>query len=96
MHTELLRHVPPERIHLNKKTVSATADSEKATLFFADGTSVQGDVLIGADGINSVGSCSLDLQINVTPNLVITEGSSVFCTRASCCTDRKVILPVNI
>lgn len=55
LHAALLQHVPSEQIHLNKKTVSASVDSEKATLFFADGTSVQGDILIGADGIHSVG-----------------------------------------
>ena len=54
LHAALLEHVPSERIHLGKTVVSADASHDKVTLHFADGTSAQGDILIGADGIHSV------------------------------------------
>ncbi|GAB1207822.1 hypothetical protein APSETT445_006557 [Aspergillus pseudonomiae] len=53
LHAALLEHVPLERIHLGKTVVSADTSHDKVTLHFADGTSTQGDVLIGADGIHS-------------------------------------------
>ncbi|KAI1622996.1 salicylate hydroxylase [Exophiala viscosa] len=53
LHDALLQHVPRESIHLNKETISAEADSNGVTLFFKDGTSVNGDILIGADGLRS-------------------------------------------
>lgn len=53
LHEALLQHVPRENIHLNKAVISAEADADGATLFFADGTSVKGDILIGADGLRS-------------------------------------------
>ncbi|KAB8263022.1 hypothetical protein BDV32DRAFT_146813 [Aspergillus pseudonomiae] len=53
LHAALLEHVPFERIHLGKTVVSADASHDQVTLHFADGTSTQGDVLIGADGIHS-------------------------------------------
>lgn len=52
----LLKHVPSERIHLKKKVV-AVNESEAASgvvLKFEDGTEATADLLIGADGINSV------------------------------------------
>ncbi|KAE8376058.1 hypothetical protein BDV26DRAFT_282968 [Aspergillus bertholletiae] len=54
LHAALLEHVPPESIHLGKTVVSADASYDKAALHFADGTSAQGDILIGADGIHSL------------------------------------------
>ncbi|KAE8141387.1 hypothetical protein BDV38DRAFT_279285 [Aspergillus pseudotamarii] len=53
LHAALLEHVPSERIHLSKTVVSAEASHDKVTLHFVDGTSAQGDILIGADGIHS-------------------------------------------
>lgn len=54
LHAALLEHVPRESIHLGKKIIHAEADKNGVTLHFEDGSSVQGDVLIGADGIRSV------------------------------------------
>ncbi|KAI9935117.1 hypothetical protein ASPWEDRAFT_186722 [Aspergillus wentii DTO 134E9] len=53
LHAALLQHVPGERIHLNKKIVTASVHREKVTLHFADNTSAEGDILIGADGLKS-------------------------------------------
>ncbi|KAJ5391451.1 Monooxygenase FAD-binding [Penicillium cosmopolitanum] len=53
LHAALLEHVPRESIHLGKKIIHAEADKNGVTLHFEDGSSVQGDVLIGADGIRS-------------------------------------------
>jgi len=54
LHSALLQHVPPELIHLNKRVTGAKVSADKVTLYFADGTSAEGDVLVGADGIHSV------------------------------------------
>jgi len=53
----LLRRVPRERTHLNKRVThyqcSYSDPEAPITLFFADGTFTQCDVLIGADGLRS-------------------------------------------
>lgn len=54
LHQALLKHVPRDIIHLGKKVVRAEVRDERVVVFFADGTSAEGDVLIGADGIRSV------------------------------------------
>ena len=53
LHEALLEHLPRENIHLDKAAESAQADSSGVELFFKDGTSVRGDILIGADGLRS-------------------------------------------
>ncbi|KAJ0416315.1 hypothetical protein BJY00DRAFT_304214 [Aspergillus carlsbadensis] len=53
VHSALLEHVPREAIHLGKKLLRAEADEGGVTLYFEDGTSAHGDILIGADGLKS-------------------------------------------
>ncbi|KAJ5515430.1 hypothetical protein N7527_006990 [Penicillium freii] len=53
VHSALLEHVPKELIHLDKKISRAEADEAGVALYFEDGTSAHGDILIGADGIRS-------------------------------------------
>lgn len=53
LHEALLEHVPRELIHLNKKVRDAHVNGDKVYLSFEDGTTATGDLLIGADGINS-------------------------------------------
>ncbi|CRL22116.1 Aromatic-ring hydroxylase-like [Penicillium camemberti] len=53
VHSALLEHVPKESIHLGKKIARAEADEAGVSLYFEDGTSAHGDILIGADGIRS-------------------------------------------
>lgn len=59
VHSALLEHVPKESIHLGKKIARAEADEAGVSLYFEDGTSAHGDILIGADGIRSV--CDMTL-----------------------------------
>jgi salicylate hydroxylase len=53
LHQALLEHVPRALIHLNKKVRDAQVVGGRVSLSFEDGTTVVGDLLIGADGINS-------------------------------------------
>lgn len=52
---ELLKHVPPSRIHLSKSFESVSFDSSlrKLVIAFTDGTTAAADILLGADGIHS-------------------------------------------
>ncbi|KAF8985199.1 hypothetical protein BGZ46_005562 [Entomortierella lignicola] len=49
----LLEQVPAEKIHKGKKVLSAKQDSRGVTIGFSDGTYVEGDILVGADGAYS-------------------------------------------
>lgn len=53
LHQALLEHVPRKDIHLNKGVRHADADVNGVTLYFEDGTSARGDILVGADGLRS-------------------------------------------
>ena len=50
----LLAAAGPERVHLGKSCVRIEAGTSEVTARFSDGSSVSGDVLIGADGLHSV------------------------------------------
>jgi len=53
----LLENVARDIIHLRKKLVSVDVDPKAGvTLEFEDGTIATADVLLGADGLRSVGS----------------------------------------
>ncbi|CBF73947.1 hypothetical protein AN8131.2 [Aspergillus nidulans FGSC A4] len=52
LHAALLEHVPRQYIHLSKKLLHADADGNGVVLHFEDGTTVHGDILVGADGLN--------------------------------------------
>jgi salicylate hydroxylase len=43
----------PDVVHLNKRVVGFEEDADGVTLRFTDGTSAQGDLLVGADGLKS-------------------------------------------
>ncbi|EXJ86837.1 hypothetical protein A1O3_03791 [Capronia epimyces CBS 606.96] len=50
----LLKHVAPHVIHLGKKVASVAAHRDQgATVTFSDGSTINTDVVIGADGIKS-------------------------------------------
>ncbi|OAA55178.1 Aromatic-ring hydroxylase-like protein [Cordyceps fumosorosea ARSEF 2679] len=53
--TELLRHVPAERLELGKKVVDIVegSDGDPVTLVFADRTTAEADVVVGCDGVKS-------------------------------------------
>jgi salicylate hydroxylase len=50
---EGVRAIKPDAIHLGKRATGFTQDADGVTLMLDDGTSVQGSVLIGADGVRS-------------------------------------------
>ena len=47
------RALPTECYHLGKMLTKLDAEGERASLFFADGSSTQADLVVGADGIRS-------------------------------------------
>lgn len=49
----LLRQIPKERLHMNKKMVSTIEMATGVRIVFADGSMAQGDILVGADGAYS-------------------------------------------
>jgi salicylate hydroxylase/6-hydroxynicotinate 3-monooxygenase len=53
LHDALLSALPADIIHLNKKLTGIDQKTAKVVLTFADGTRVQSDAVIGADGIHS-------------------------------------------
>jgi 2-polyprenyl-6-methoxyphenol hydroxylase-like FAD-dependent oxidoreductase len=54
LHRVLLEHVRPDTFHLGKRCTGLTQAQDGVTVQFQDGTQVEGDVLVGADGIHSV------------------------------------------
>lgn len=52
----LLNKLPPSIIHLKKRVIGVDASNkEEVTVYFEDSTSIKADLVIGADGIKSVG-----------------------------------------
>ncbi|MEV6639466.1 FAD-dependent monooxygenase [Amycolatopsis sp. NPDC051371] len=51
--TAIASTVPPDALHLGKRCTSVTMRGDTAVLAFADGTSTEADVAIGADGVHS-------------------------------------------
>ncbi|KAF9880389.1 salicylate hydroxylase (salicylate 1-monooxygenase) [Colletotrichum karsti] len=51
----LLKHIEPSQIHLNKafREIENDQSTRKLTITFTDGTFIEADVLLGADGIHS-------------------------------------------
>lgn len=49
----LVGHIDPEYTHFKKRCASITQTAEKATVRFTDGTTVDADVVLVANGINS-------------------------------------------
>ncbi len=54
LHRVLLEHVQPGTFHLGKRCTGFTQANNGVTVQFQDGTQVEGDVLVGADGIHSI------------------------------------------
>jgi salicylate hydroxylase len=47
------RALEPDAVHLDRKAVGFREDADGVELFFADGSTARGDVLVGADGLKS-------------------------------------------
>lgn len=54
LHGALLSLVPPDRVHLDARLDTVTQDAGAARLHLAGGTTVDADLVVGADGIHSV------------------------------------------
>lgn len=54
LHKILAEYLPPKALFTNKKVTTIFDNNEKVVLLFEDGSSVEGDYLISADGINSI------------------------------------------
>jgi 6-hydroxynicotinate 3-monooxygenase len=54
LHSALAALTPPDCIHFGKRLVAIEQNRSGATLVFADGSRVEAEVVIGADGIHSV------------------------------------------
>lgn len=53
LHELMVSTLDQERLHFNKRLVDVDDSGEKVNLSFADGTTSQVDLVIGADGVNS-------------------------------------------
>jgi 2-polyprenyl-6-methoxyphenol hydroxylase-like FAD-dependent oxidoreductase len=53
LHELLMSKVPSKRIHFGKTVVSTEQTASGVTIRCEDGTSYNGDILVGADGVNS-------------------------------------------
>jgi 6-hydroxynicotinate 3-monooxygenase len=69
LHGALASVVPEEVVHLNKKLVGLDQRAGQVTLAFADGTRLQADAVVGADGVHS-----LVREIIIGPDLPIHKG----------------------
>ncbi|KAF9926892.1 hypothetical protein FBU30_003613 [Linnemannia zychae] len=45
--------IPPHKVHLSKKVLSFLQNQEGVMIRFSDNTTAHGDILVGADGVNS-------------------------------------------
>ncbi|MFI6504773.1 FAD-dependent monooxygenase [Nonomuraea typhae] len=73
LHQLLAAQVPSELVRLNSKLVSYTDQGKSVEMEFADGTTAEADVLIGADGVHSVVR-----QVVAPPQKPTFSGHSVF------------------
>lgn len=54
MLSELLKGVPEDAMFVDKRLVSLTEDPDKVVLHFADGSTADADIIVGADGTHGV------------------------------------------
>jgi salicylate hydroxylase len=62
LHAGLLGHVEKERIMLGKKVVGVQIEGEGVRIRFQDGGEVRADLMVGADGLRSVGLLILKMM----------------------------------
>lgn len=53
LHNILLKRIPPNRISFGKRVLRTEEQCGKVSIFCSDGTSYEGDILVGADGASS-------------------------------------------
>ncbi|KAG0293833.1 hypothetical protein BGZ97_005235 [Linnemannia gamsii] len=53
LHNLLLRQIPPEKMHFGKRVLTIKEEDNRVKVITADGSSFEGDILVGADGAYS-------------------------------------------
>lgn len=53
LHNLLLRQIPPEKVHFGKRVLTVKEEDNRVKVTTADGSSFEGDILVGADGAYS-------------------------------------------
>ncbi|KAF9283545.1 hypothetical protein BGZ88_010436 [Linnemannia elongata] len=69
-----IRHVPKEHMHMGKKVVSSEQTEEGVRLSFADGTTAEGAILVGADGAYSTIRQQMYEQLKKEDRLLASDG----------------------
>lgn len=54
LHDALAQHLQPDTLYLNKRCQHVTQEGNQVQLYFTDGTQATADLVIAADGINSI------------------------------------------
>ncbi|KAH9905402.1 hypothetical protein F4778DRAFT_706603 [Xylariomycetidae sp. FL2044] len=74
-----------ERVHVNKKIVSADQDELRATIQTADGCQYHADLVVGADGLHSIVRSEIwRYHIAMTPNTLLGTKPTTFGTEYVC------------
>ncbi|CAO3568910.1 unnamed protein product [Mortierella alpina] len=73
----LLKRVPPERVHNSKRVLSLMQNEYGVMIRFSDGTTADGDILVGADGAYSAVRQSLYKQLREAGKLPLNDGKSL-------------------
>ncbi|KAF9409843.1 hypothetical protein BGZ94_001836, partial [Podila epigama] len=73
----LLRQLPKENVHFNKKFASYTQTDEFVEIRFADGSTLIGDLLVGSDGANSAVRKQLFKNLKASGKLPPSDEQSV-------------------
>ncbi|KAK5802012.1 hypothetical protein F5H01DRAFT_81527 [Linnemannia elongata] len=69
----LLRQIPSERVHMNKKVLTMEQGGNGVLLRFSDGTEAEGDILVGADGAYSAVRQNLYAKLKKENKLPATD-----------------------
>ncbi|KAF9122946.1 hypothetical protein BG015_005433, partial [Linnemannia schmuckeri] len=70
----LLRQIPAERVHMNKKVLTMDQGGNGVLLRFSDGTEAEGDILVGADGAYSAVRQNLYAKLKKANKLPASDG----------------------
>jgi len=73
----MLAKIPQEKILFNKKVVSLVQTDESVTVMCADGTTYNGDILVGADGAYSGVRQSLYEQLSTLDQLPASDAEQM-------------------
>ncbi|KAG9063208.1 hypothetical protein KI688_004810 [Linnemannia hyalina] len=69
----ILRQIPTERIHMNKKVLTMEQGGNGVLVRFSDGTEAEGDILVGADGAYSAVRQNLYAKLKKESKLSATD-----------------------